>query len=299
MRHLPSLNSLRAFEAVARLLSVRAAAIELYVTPAAISKQIRVLEEHLKSSLFYRDNQRLSLTPTGEKYFLQVKLALEQLRNATLQIMENQNPTRLKIRSYTTFAVYWLIPRLSAFYTQHPNINIEITTTSTWKDIEQGDVDAAIRLGNGSWSGLNSYKLIPNILTPACSPCLAKQIKNPNDLKKYTLLHALARPDDWKHWIDHFGPTCLDPYSGSHYENSVLAYQAANQSQGVVIAQVGIMQPDINKSNLVFPFKERIDRGDHTYYLVTPKNKKHSLEFVIFKNWLLSSISDKDGTPLL
>ena len=289
MRNLPSLHSLRAFEAAARLLSVRSAAAELYVTPAAISKQLRSLEQRLGSNLFYRRNQRLELTAIGKEYYLGIKPALEQLHTASMQVQKRKSKTKLKIRSYTTFAVYWLIPRLSSFYTKHPEISIEITTTSMWQDIYQKEVDAAIRLGEGQWPNLNAYKLISNILTPACSPSLAKHLKTPSDLKNHTLLHALARPDDWKLWLDRFGSAAIDPYSGRNYENSVLAYQAATQGHGVAIAQVGIMQSELATSNLVLPFDKQLNRGDHTYYLVTPNNKPHSLELDIFKNWLLSN----------
>lgn len=292
---LPSTNSLRAFEAVARLSSVRAAATELCLTPAAISKQLKMLEEHLECPLFHRKNQRIALTSAGKKYLRQIKPALEQLHNASLLLQKSRKTAKLKIRSYATFAVYWLIPRLSSFYELHPDIDVEIITTSTWKDIEQDEVDAAIRLGEGKWDELNTYKLIPNVLTPVCSPEVARKLKTPNDLKKVTLLHALARPDDWKLWLDAFGPKSIDPYGGSHYENSIFAYQAAIQGHGVAIAQKGILQLDPTKSDLVFPFTQQLNKGDNTYYLVTLKNKKDSIEFSIFRDWLLQLIKEEGG----
>lgn len=288
MRGLPPLNSLRAFEAAARLLSVRQAATELCVTPAAVSKQVRFLETYLSCRLFRRTNQRIELTPSGEIYFIRIKNALNEIRQATHELRQRQDKRTLRIRSYTTFSMHWLIPRLSSFHSVHPDIEIEITTSLKWIDFDREDVDAAIRLGDGYWSGLQAYRLIPNILAPVCSPQIAAALKTPTDLCHYTLLHTLARPDDWSHWLQRFRRDDIDAHSGRHYESSVLVYQAAAQGQGIAMAQIALIAEDLKRGTLVLPFEDTLDMQSYTYYFVVPESRPEVPELEIFRQWLLT-----------
>jgi LysR family glycine cleavage system transcriptional activator len=286
MRGLPSLNALAAFEAAARLLSVRQAAAQLCVTPAAVSKQIRMLENHLGCALFIRKNQRIALTPHGANYLERIESALREIREATRELKLRDDKRTLKIRSYNTFSVYWLIPRLSDFYALYPGINIEISATSRWIDFEDEDVDAAVRLGDGHWPGLTAYRLMSNRLAPACSPHIADTLKKPADLARHTLLHALARPDDWAYWLDRFSPDTLDPHDGRHYESSVLVYQAATLGHGVAMAQLAMIKPDLDRKTLILPFTDVLDRGDFTYYLVVPEDRPITTDLGVLCEWL-------------
>ncbi len=287
MEKLPPLNPLRAFDSAARLLSVRQAAQELHVTPAAVSKQIRVLETYLGIELFIRSSQKIKLTAGGEKYHAHISAALNSIRHATREARELRGKRTLNIRAYTTFSMHWLIPRLSSFHTRHPEINIELTTSLRWIDFDREDVDAAIRLGDGNWPGLQADPLVPNILIPACSPEVAKVLNTVSDLRHQTLLHTLARPDDWRHWLASQGENDIDAYSGRHYESSVLVYQAAIQGQGVAMAQKVLVEPDIARGALVPAFRQEMDMGIYTYYFVVPDARPAIAELEIFRDWLL------------
>ena len=170
MRELPPLNALLAFEVVARTGSVRTAADELFVTPGAVSRQIRLLEDHFGVPLFARQGRGLELTSVGAAYYERVTTHFDGLRRASALLHSSSGRSVLRLRSYTTFATRWLIPRLSQFQLAHPEIDVRLTAASEWSDLD--DFDAAIRLGDGQWPELDAIPLVPNVLTTICSPTL-------------------------------------------------------------------------------------------------------------------------------
>lgn len=293
-KNLPPLNALRVFEVTAELMSMQRAATTLHVTPAAVSKQIQLLEQYLDTSLFVRSHRRLQLTPAGEMYYAHVSTALNSIRHATREASQRAQSRALKIRAYTTFAMYWLIPRLTSFHTLFPDINLELTTSLRWVDFDNENVDAAIRLGDGNWPGLIALPLIPNILVAVCSPDLATSLQTLSDLKKTTLLHTLARSDDWKHWLTAQGITDFDTFHHRSYESSVLVYQAAMGGQGVGIAQKALVLPLIEQGDLVYAFPQELDMKSYTYYFVMPGNRPVSPDLHVFHDWLINR-TEKSG----
>ena len=170
MDRLPPLNAIRAFEAAARHLSITLAADELSVTPGAISRQIRQLEDLLGLALFKRGHRQISLTRPGSDYYRAVSKAIEIVREATQRLNRRAQRKQLKGRAYTTFAMRWLIPRLSGFHAAHPEIEVLLTASLEDVDFKKEDIDGAIRLGDGNWPGTKSYRLVPNLLAPVASP---------------------------------------------------------------------------------------------------------------------------------
>jgi LysR family glycine cleavage system transcriptional activator len=293
MRTLPSLNALRAFEAAGRLLSVQLAAEELHVTPAAVSRHIKLLEGQLGVTLFGRGHRSISLTPMGERYLVDIARAFEGMRIATVNLTESQRRRHLKIRAYTTFSRNWLIPRLSSFHAQHPDIEVILTTSLQPVDFKGDDVDAAIRLSHAPSSDIGFDRLVPNELVPVCSPEFLRAHpdltdETPEALRKVPLLHSLARREDWAKWLDAAGVKRVNPLGGLSYESSVLAYFAATQGHGVAIAQRVLITEDLDCGRLVMPFSFVLDEGAFTYYLVYPKSHISSSEFAAFREWLLS-----------
>lgn len=288
MRELPSLKNLRAFEAAAKTSSIRKAAEILFITPAAISKQIKSLELFLGCDLFTRHQWGLELTEKGEIYLYHVQRSLAELRKGTKNVIRTKERTIIKLRSYSTFSVNWLIPRIADFYASYPDIVIDIATTSRWIDFNVDGVDAAVRLGSGNWPGMQSFRLVDNVIAPVCSPHIAKLLSSIDDLRHYTLLHVQARPDDWDKWLSEFGPSDMDSYSGQKYESSILAYQAAIQSQGISMGQLDLITTELAKGNLVLPFDKTLDLGKYTYYLVRPESGQNKPELDIFCNWISS-----------
>lgn len=296
MDRLPPLNALRAFEAVARRLSITVAAEELHVTPGAVSRQIRTLEDALGIPLLVRGHRQISLTRAGEDYYRAVTKSMDGLREATMRITRRKKRAQLKVRAYTTFAMRWLIPRLSSFHAANTGIEVLLTASLEPVDFRKEDIDGAIRLGDGKWNGTKAYRLVSNVLVPVCSPELAKKVRKPTDLQRQVLLHSIARPDDWAHWLAAAAADqAVDPHSGMTYQSSAMAYAAALERQGFAIAQQFLVADDLAAGRLVAPFRQTVDMGDFTYYLLTPADREESASMTTFRKWLLAQFGD--ATP--
>jgi len=291
MDRLPPLNAIRAFEAAARHLSVKVAADELNVTPGAVSRQIKSLESSLGLQLLTRGHRQIALTRQGSEYYRAITLALDALRTATRKLKRRGQRKQLKIRAYTTFAMRWLIPRLSGFHQAHPDIEVLLKASLDPVDFRKEDIDAAIRLGDGNWPRVNCYRLVSNVLAPVASPeLLAKgpKLKRPVDLAHHTLLHSIARLDDWTFWLEAAGVDAqFDARAGMTYESSAMSYAAAVEGQGIAMAQLFLVEKDIREGRLVLPFKKTLDMGDYTYYLLTPNHKPESASVTTFRLWMM------------
>jgi LysR family glycine cleavage system transcriptional activator len=287
----PPLNALRTFEAAGRLSSITLAAKELCVTPAAVSHQIKALEAHLKVRLFTRSHRAIRLTAVGEQYLAEVGRHLVGIREATRKIARRQGRKVLNVQVHATFAVRWLIPRLSSFHAANPEVDVRLTTTLAADPVDGVALDAAIRLGTGSWRGMRAYRLVPNELTPVMSPALLKarrHLRRASGLARETLLHALGRPDDWASWLQAAGVTDVDPHAGQKYESSVLAYQAAIEGHGVAIGQKVLVQADLAAGRLVRPYDLALDMGTYTYYFVCRNDAPSSPALETFRSWLVA-----------
>ncbi|WP_424139531.1 transcriptional regulator GcvA [Roseomonas chloroacetimidivorans] len=289
MDRLPPLNPLRAFEAAGRLGSVRRAAEELGVTPGAVSRQVQVLENDLGVPLFRRSPSAMVLTAQGEQYLAAISPHFDGIREASRRLTGRRGPEVLKVRAYTTFAMKWLIPRLSIYQQTNRVTEVRLTTSLENVDFDREDVDCAIRLGDGNWPGLEADRLVPNELIPVCTESLQREagLGTPGDLARVSLLHSLARPDDWRYWLEAAGLKGIDPYAGPRYASSVLALQAAMAGQGVMIAQKALMTEDLRNDGLVQPFGPALDRGAFTYYLVYPPGRLRNPAFRRFRAWLM------------
>jgi LysR family glycine cleavage system transcriptional activator len=291
MDRLPPLNAIRAFAAAARHLSISLAADELNVTPGAVSRQIKGLEDALGLQLLRRGHRQIALTRQGSDYYRAVTQALETLREATRRLKRRGQRQPLKIRAYTTFAMRWLIPRLSGFHVAHPGIEVLLKASLEPVDFRKEDIDGAIRLGDGHWPGAHSYRLVDNILAPVASPALLKagpRLKRPADLAQHTLLHTIARPDDWARWLEAAGAADkVDARAGMTYESSAMGYAAAVEGQGIAMAQLFLVEKDLAEGRLVLPFRKTVDMGDYTYYLLTPAHREETAHMRSFRLWLL------------
>jgi LysR family glycine cleavage system transcriptional activator len=199
------------------------------------------------------------------------------------------------VRAYTTFAMRWLIPRLSGFHAAHADVEVLLTASLDPVDFKKEDLDGAIRLGDGDWPGAISRRLVANILAPVCSPALLKTgppLRKPADLTHHTLLHSIARPDDWAYWLDAAGAgTRVDPRAGMTYQSSAMAYAAAVEGQGLAMAQLFLVEDDVKNGKLVMPFKKTIDMGSYTYYLLTPSHRAETASMRQFRDWLLDQFA--------
>lgn len=289
MDSLPPLNPLRAFEAAGRLQSIRRAADELLVTPGAVSRQVQRLETFLGIRLFRRDPREIVLTSEGEQYLAAISRHLDGIREETQKLTGRKSVEILRVRAYTTFAMKWLIPRLGTFHHANPTTEVRLTTSNETVDFDRESVDGAIRLGDGKWPGVEIDPVMRNELITLCSPEFrsSQNLQNTSDLQRVNLLHSLVRPDDWRLWLQAAGENAIDPYAGGKYASTTLAYQAALEGQGVMVAQRALFSDDLRSGRLVQPFDTMLDRGAFTYYFIYPRNRMRNPAFRRFRVWLL------------
>ncbi|MDN8617519.1 transcriptional regulator GcvA [Variovorax ginsengisoli] len=297
MERLPPLNALRAFEVAARHLSVTLAADELCVTPGAVSRKIRELEEFVDTPLFVRGHQQIALTAEGADYFKSISRLFTEVREATSRLGRRSQRQQLKIRAYSTFSTRWLIPRLSDFHDRYPEIEVSLTSSLEEVDFDRDEIDCAIRLGEGTWRGANSYWLVPNVICPVMSPKLPRAdapLNAPEDLGRYTLLHSLARIDDWGDWLRSVGETGIDPLGGATFQISSMAYAAAIRGQGIAMAQLFLIEDELRSGELVKVFDRGLERGRFTYYLLTPSDRPEKPQVTAFREWILARVIGSD-----
>lgn len=266
MARLPSLTAQQAFETLSRTLSVNAAADELFVTPGAVSRQVKLLEEHFGVALTKRVGRGIALTAHGQAYAEELRSAFDQLRRANQYLDTESSKVVISLRSYTTIATRWLIPELAEFQVAHPEINVRLSMSSLWSSL--GEYDAAIRLGGG-WPEFQSIPLVPNTLVPVCSPKIAALCRDDLDaLAQQVLLTTPHRPDDWHLWLKAAGVEDPSRCVFMSFESSAVAYHSAINSQGVALAQSVLVEQELKSGTLVCPIDFALDRGMHTYHLV-------------------------------
>ncbi|WP_223668583.1 transcriptional regulator GcvA [Kangiella shandongensis] len=298
-RRLPPLNSLRAFEAAARHLSFTKAAEELFVTQAAISHQIKALEDYLGVELFIRRNRKLLLTDEGQLYWPKIRDIFEKLVNATEQVKAQGATGSLTVSVIPTFATLWLVPRLAEFSQLYPEIDVRIKASDTEVDFVREDVDIAVYYGKGEYDGLHCDQLFQEHLTPVCSPGLAQSgtLNTPQDLANHTLLHD-ATTEEWRTWIKHADVKGVNPDQGPVFSHSGMVLQAARHGQGVAMGHSVLSQMDLDSARLVAPFDIVVDSG-HSYDLVCPENSHDRPKIVAFREWLLSKVNEDVDDEIL
>jgi len=289
-RTLPPLNGLRAFEAAARHMSFTDAAEELNVTQAAISHQVRGLEQRLGLKLFVRRNRSLLLSEAGQAYLPSVRAAFDQLNEATEKLLQKDKGGNLTVTTTSSFAVKWLVPRLGGFQRSHPEIDVRISTGTSLVDFSREDVDIGIRYGRGQWGNLTAERLVAEDVMPVCAPSLLKGpsgLRKPSDLKRFTLLHIGNFPDDWQVWLTAAGVKGVDASRGVSFDFALAAYQAAMDGLGVALGRNPLVEPDLKAGRLVVPFEFKRS-SDFAYYLVYPPEAIRRRKIKAFRDWIVS-----------
>lgn len=287
-RRLPPMNTLRAFEAAARYLSFTEAAAELNVTQAAVSHQIRTLEEALGVKLFRRLNRAIRLTEEGQEFVAEVRKALIHLATAMEKLAAPSAGGPLTVSVLPSFASKWLVPRLGRFGARHPEIDVRIEATSILTDFQRDDVDLVIRYGKGQYKGLTSTWLMTDNVFPVCSPALLdgpKPLRRPEDLRHHTLLHDDANVD-WAMWLFSAGVEGVDPRQGPYFTDSAMVIQAAAEGQGVALARGVLAAGDLAAGRLVKPFDFSIPT-EYAYYVVCPEATADHPKIAAFRDWML------------
>ncbi len=291
MSRLPPLTSLRAFEAAARHLSFTRAAQELHVTQAAVSHQVKTLEDFLGQPLFLRLTRALELTPAGEGLAPVLKEAFESIERATRRLMEDQDRQGvLNVSVSPTILSRWLIPRLSSWQEAHPEIELRLVSTPKLADFVRDGVDVAIRHGRGIWPGLAAHRLFQAKSVPVASPGLLAgpvPLNKPEDLARHTLLHDLVEPDNWRIWLTAAGVKEIDPERGMRLGTGADALEAAIAGAGVALARRVIVRRDVEAGRLVIPFEVPMPK-DFAFYVVYPEGSAKRPKVKAFRDWALA-----------
>jgi LysR family glycine cleavage system transcriptional activator len=255
------LNALRTFEAVASQLSFARGAEALNVTPAAVSSQIRLLEERLNQSLFHRHGRQVSLTAAGRKLLPGVQRGLAELRQAVQVASQDRREGVLNLSMMPSLLQKWLMPRLSGFYSQNPQIDLRISVDNAKVNFDQTDMHAAVRLGAGKWPGLKSVKLMDDWILPVCSRKLLRKIgpiRSVEELQQHDLLFAPS--DVWDAWFHEFGESSRDS-RWTLLNDSLSILMAAEQGEGIALSRWSLVSRDIDARRLVRPIETAVRAG--------------------------------------
>ena len=307
---LPPLNALKAFEAAARHQSVKKAAAELNVTPAAVSHQVKALEEALGLQLFRRHNRSLELTDAARACLPKLREGFDNLAQAVERLRAHKGGGMLTVSAAPSFGARWLMPRLHHFFEAHPEIEVrisarlrqpseggrhftavELATVDTWL----ADSDVAILYGHGDYPGFQVDKLLELTITPICSPRLVTHpqhpLLRPEDLRHHLLLH-----DDtgdlydgvpfWEVWLKAAGVDGVDLRRGPHFSHAVLAFESAIEGHGVVATMPVLAEADLHAARLVTPFALRVPLSS-AYYLVCGEEAARRPAVAAFRKWIL------------
>jgi len=281
------LGPLRVFDAVCRAKGVSRAAEALHVTPGAVSQQVKQLESELGVQLFQKSGREIELTEVGERLALRVSDAFDRLNDALDDVVDARVEKRLRLKVTPTLAIRWLVPRLSAFYAQYPDMDLEIATTARADDIRLEGADCVIRHGVGEWTDVELDHLFDDEFLPVCSPSLVGQLQSPQDLLQANLLHSMMRPEAWELWFTSLDLAGLPRARGMTLANAALCYQAAADGLGVAIAQRAYVEDDIRSGRLVVAV-DHVARTERGYYLVCDPLKAATAPVQLFRKWIRS-----------
>lgn len=294
-RRFPPLNSLRVFEIAARCLSFTRAAQELNVTTAAVSHQIRLLEAHLNLKLFERENNVLTLTPSGEQYLPRIRDAFWAIEQATDAIL-NEHPAVLKVSVPPSFGARWLVPRLHRFNQRYPDLRIEIMSS---EQPASGHADIVVGLQMKQENGMAPTPLITSDIFPVASANIASDLHAPDDLARFPLLHE-ENPTvgsdypDWEGWLMTAKAQGVDPHQGSIFSLALLALEAAIDGQGVALAQRILVEADLAAGRLVRLF-DIDDPHRIVYYLNHGSGGSSAPGFSEFNAWIAEEADSTEG----
>jgi LysR family transcriptional regulator of beta-lactamase len=279
--HLP-LNALRAFEVSARHLSFTRAAIELCVTQAAVSHQVKGLEARLGATLFRRLPRGLALTDEGLALLPTLRDSFEKIGDV-LDLFEGGRVMEvLRVGVVGTFAVGWLLPRLPAFRDAHPFVDLRLFTNNNRTDLAGEGLDCAVRFGDGAWHGTEAWPLFEAPMSPLCAPAVAERLSEPAALTGETLLRSY-RAADWPDWFAAAG-VHAPAIRGPVFDSSWVMVEAAIQGVGVALAPPMMFERDLQQGRLIRPFDLQVGAG--RYWLTWLKSRQVTAAMRAFRDWL-------------
>ena len=294
---LPPLNALRAFEVIARHLSFARAAEELHVTPAALSHQIRALEEQLGLELFHRRARSIELTEAGHALYPGLHAGFESVRGAVARLDRERDANILVISVTVGLAAKWLVPRLWRFLHANPHIDARVSATMKLADFAADGVDVAIRMSDGKHPDLHVERLFDDAMLPVCAPRLVEEgLRAPADLARFALIHhdvttSMRAPPKWDHWFALAGLDGIDASRGLRVNVADHALDAAVAGAGVSLSFKLIASDDIHAGRLVCPFGPELPLGIG-YHFACPKGHETKPKVRAFRDWLFAEMEE-------
>jgi|TARA_R100000049_G_C1951832_1_gene100297 LysR family glycine cleavage system transcriptional activator len=280
------------FEASARNLSFSGASEELFVTPSAVSHQVKTLENFLGVELFHRSNRKVTLTPQGEQYLASVKHAFDEIEMATQRLSATQGASVVQISVAPNFLIRWLMPRMSRFRALFPDVELQINASMGLLDFNRTSTDMAVYYGNGEWDDIEVEFLRKVMLVPVCGPGLLQTgppLEKPSDLANHTLIYVSKRTWEWDNWLKKAGVEFITPKGSMQLSSSQLTTAAAQENLGVALADQTLISREIESGKLVVPFDIPLDTKK-AFYLVYRKHRPLTKGMEAFRNWLMDEL---------
>jgi len=304
MRRLPPLDTLRVFEAAARLKSFKEAGDELNVTASAVSHRIATLEEELATPLFLRLTRKIELTPQGERLAAGVRRGLAEIRRAVTSVDRRQG-TLLRITGIPSHVTRWLAPRLHRFRSLYPNIELHITADLALADLTQHAFDVALRFGNGAYPGVHAEHLMGDAIFPVASPrylAEAGPLETPADMLLLTRILDVTAEDDesgtnWRTWFAHHRLPMDAVDRGMQFNGAVITLEAAAGGLGVAMARKSLVEEEITSGRLVQVLPGEIATNWSHYALALPEMAT-SPPLRAFIDWLRAEAGNVNGSDM-
>ena len=289
------LSAIRVFEAAARLGSFTRAAAELGMTQAAVSWQVKALEQRLDQPLFRRLPREVALTPAGERLARAASEAMTVLRSAFADLSASSDGV-LSITTLQTFASQWLAPRVGGFQLAHPGVAVRFDTSSRLVDLMREDMDVGIRAGAGEWPGLEAQLLFPSVFTPLCAPALAASLGDPPNPAALLDAPRIGVEWEWTMWFQAAGVDPPGPAQGGPRLSADAMYlevAAALSGQGFALGSPILFAAEIASGRLRQPFDlcARDDSLGQGYWLVYPKDRRRVRKIAAFRDWITAEVA--------
>ncbi len=294
-RKLPPLLALRVFECAARHLSFTRAAEELCVTQAAVSHQIRALEEWFRQPLFRRLNRSLKLTSAGERLAKPLTMAFDMMADVTSDVAAGEDRQVLKVGVLDSFLSAWILQPLASFHARFPDIDLHFLARPIEEDaLAAGDADIEIRYGQGGWPGMHVYEFLREDIFPVCSPALIEGRSVPlalADIADFDLLHD-EMSIDWEHFLARFNVTATNVHRGFSFSHSNVVMQACIAGNGFALGREALVKCYLETGQLVRPFAE-VMPSDQAYYFVCRQEDADTAAVKAFSYWLMDEIETR------
>jgi len=289
---LAPLGTFLAFEAAARHLSFTLAAEELGVSQAAVSRQIRSLEDHLGTPMFRRLHRAVRLTPAGERLQAALTMGLGHIAETVEGLRRTRSASEVVVCTTIAFAAFWLMPRIGRFHSTVPGVELKLIAAEQMVNLGAEGIDLGVRYGSGSWPDVTAARMFDDEIFPVCSPKYLKgrpALKAPEDLLGETLLHQEVADRtwlSWRAWLERIGVEPPRTLPGPTFNNHVILIQACQDGQGIALGWRRLVEPLVKAGTLVRPIDASF-RPDEAFYLVAPRSGAQSPEATAFRDWIL------------